>query len=159
MRRTLHESLVAYPAHFAREETAAVRAVLRRAFRGRRTRALCLNWQAAFNQFPTAETWRDELIPALNDVVAELSSRGVRAIRLYQRARISACLAFGYVFRSTSNFSLWVQQYDAWWRTRPFDRTLKAAHQQEQTHDEDGNDLTIEIAVSQGASARRRCLA
>jgi hypothetical protein len=55
--------------------------------------ALLLDWRPLFAPFPVPDQWRDELLPALDDLREALGAAGVTRMRLYPQARNSAALA------------------------------------------------------------------
>lgn len=109
---------------------------------------LLLDWRPCFAPFPSAEQWRDELMPALDDLREALGRAGVTRIRLYPQARTSASLAFGYVFRRETGVQLAIPQRLGDWQTggpageSAFDGVVTPV-------EADGRDLTIELPVTQ----------
>jgi hypothetical protein len=72
---------------------------------------------------PTLESWTTELLPQLIILQQQLAAAKHRVVAVRPKAHLSAGYAFGYVFRETTGFDLWVEQplrntgQSQWWRT------------------------------------------
>ncbi|NJN19155.1 MAG: toll/interleukin-1 receptor domain-containing protein [Oscillochloris sp.] len=113
---------------------------------------------------PSLETWGHELHPALEELASVFQRIGHRLpIKLRPHgSRLSVALAFGYVFRKSAGFQLWVEQITSaqqsetgaqWWRTDDpasrADDTSPLVQQPTIDHDPAGTDLTLEVTMSQ----------
>jgi hypothetical protein len=58
---------------------------------------------------PSAETWRDELLPRLNGLPAEIGAAGW--VRLAGQCALSTGFAFGHVFRAKERFQIELAQF------------------------------------------------
>jgi hypothetical protein len=83
-----------------------------------------LEWSAMFQPgLPAPATWADELLPQLNMLKQQLADAKHRVVAVRPKAHLSAGYAFGYTFRETTGFDLWVEQplrntnQSQWWRT------------------------------------------
>jgi hypothetical protein len=83
-----------------------------------------IDWTALFDGgLPSADAWSEQLLPELYRLKARIVQGGGQVIALRAKAHLSACLAFGYVFRAPTGYRLWVEQSDLhtrqaqWWRT------------------------------------------
>jgi hypothetical protein len=145
---TLDTTIAAYPERFVSKGTAEV-SMLTFPPVGRGLHApLQLDWQSAFKPFPSEDEWRDRLLPALDDLREALGRARVSAIKFYPQARLSAALAFGYVFRETTKVGLWVSQSDEWWPTRPYEAQQGPARIEVEELDAAARDLTLELSVT-----------
>lgn len=130
----IHVDLVTFPGHTAQPPD-----------------HLVLDWVAEFTSgFPSAATWASTLMPDLGRALATCGAQQSRLIALHPKARISAGIAFGYTFRETAGYQIWIEQKpNEWWRTsaRPSDETpLNVQHLE---CDARLPDTTIEIGLPQ----------
>jgi hypothetical protein len=147
-RKMLEATLAAYPDRFVTEQTADV-SLFTFPISGDGARVpLLLDWRPWFTPFPSEAAWRDDLLPALNDLGQALKAAGVKAIKVSAKARLSAMLAFGYEFRQPTEIQLWVNQGDEWWHTRPYAKQAGPAMMSSEELVSDGRDITIEISVN-----------
>ncbi|WP_129675788.1 SAVED domain-containing protein [Candidatus Chloroploca sp. Khr17] len=146
--KILKAAMQAYPERFAHQETIELSLFTFPASGTGRHAPLQLNWQAAFQPFPSEAAWRDQLLPALNDLRECLGEAGIRAIKCYPQARLSAMVAFGYIFREPTKIKLWINQHDEWWPTQTYTTQHGPALITTQAGDPAGRDLTIEVSVN-----------
>ncbi|MCG8348643.1 MAG: SAVED domain-containing protein [Chloroflexales bacterium] len=124
--------------------------------------ACVLDWMPYFPQEAppaAAQVWAETLLPTLRDLWQDLARLPHKAIALRIKAVLSAGLAFGYVFRETTGFRLWIEQPTsgadggrdvAWWDSNappaPHDALL---HEESRTRGKGASDCLIELAISQ----------
>jgi len=83
-----------------------------------------LDWRPYFtgdeskrdHQLTDPADWNTRLLPELYALEAKINKRPP-LVRVYGRARLSAWLAFGYVFAEVANYTLDVEQKGDFWRT------------------------------------------
>jgi hypothetical protein len=151
-RKLLEEMVTAYPDRFITEQTANV-SLFTFPISGDGARvALLLDWQPWFDPFPGETEWRNDLLPALNDLRQVLGAASVKAIKFSAKARLSAVMAFGYVFREPTGINLWINQGDEWWPTRSYAEQSGPATVNSEELAPDARDITIEISVNADVS-------
>ncbi len=124
--------------------------------------ARVLDWTAYFppKSPPAAPpVWAETLLPALEDLRQDLAQLPYKAIALRIRAVLSAGLAFGYVFRVTTGFRLWIEQQtsavDGRWQNEWWDSNAAPSpnatllNEEARTLREDAGECLIELAISQ----------
>ncbi|MDZ4719993.1 MAG: SAVED domain-containing protein [Roseiflexaceae bacterium] len=83
-----------------------------------------LGWSDRFQPtLPSRDIWSNELLPQLEALKQQLALANHRVVAVRPKAHLSAGYAFGYVFRETTGFHLWIEQavrntgQAQWWRT------------------------------------------
>lgn len=124
-----------------------------------RPAAASLDWTSLCTDgVPSLETWRERLLPALTDLEKVLREDVRRPITLRpDGTRISPAFGFGYVFRETSKFHLWVEQVfrstnPQWWRTDEPHEERDLLTDTSEDHDRAGIDFTLEISINRVVS-------
>jgi hypothetical protein len=113
-----------------------------------------LDWTDHFKPTaPPPEVWHNQLLPQLTTLYNQLYPQRPKRIQLYLNARLSAALAFGYVFRGLANMQITaIDQYDMCWQTGTCPANMRPLEETPEEVDADGTDLTIEISVTQSTN-------
>ena len=107
-----------------------------------------LDWRRYYDQVtPAPALWQSTLIPELLAMKQRLKCKKTMTLLLDSDTRLSAALAFGYVFRETTSFQLRVNQYGDIWSTE-LRETISAPLTNPQTDllGGAGSDVTIELS-------------
>ncbi len=76
---------------------------------------LDIDWTASHENGPSVEQWRDELLPALNDVADALALQGRGVVDVWLKARLPAAIALGYTFPAKGSVTLHLRNERAEW--------------------------------------------
>jgi hypothetical protein len=111
-----------------------------------------LAWAVRFTPaLPTPAIWHDDLLPELHQLLGKLRKHPSRLIALRPKAHLSAALAFGYTFRSTTGFQIWIEQApNHWWRTSGPAAEASPLHVETLQLDR-GDDTVVEVSVARDA--------
>ncbi len=119
-----------------------------------------LDWSSYFvPDPPVADVWNQQLIPQLRSLLKKCGEHPSRDLVVHARAHISAALAFGYTFPTTSPYDLWVEQkHNEWWRSKidiqksvPLEEIVIDAHLPELP--EQANEISVEISIARDIRA------
>jgi hypothetical protein len=111
--------------------------------------ALSLEWESLDRPVPLDPQLWAALPDALSAVKNALKWRA-DVVRLRGSARISAALVFGYIFRETTLFNIWVQGRDGMeWRTRRSNSDDLPLVEEHIALDPAAQDVTLEINITQ----------
>ena len=82
--------------------------------------AKAIDWSQYFEpNLPTQATWNDTLLPNLQQQLHVCEKEQLCDIALRAKAHITAALAFGHTFPSTSTYDVWVEQSPSeWWHSK-----------------------------------------
>lgn len=82
--------------------------------------AKSIDWTQYFEpKLPEPITWKDTLLPNLQAQLAACEAEQCCDIALRAKAHITAALAFGYTFPTTSTYDVWVEQNPTeWWHSK-----------------------------------------
>jgi hypothetical protein len=124
--------------------------------------ARVLDWTPYFPQGAppaTPQIWVETLLPALRDLWQDLAQMLYKAIALRIKAVLSVGLAFGYVFRETTGFRIWIEQQTTgvdgsrqseWWDSNAAPSpNVTLLNEESRPPREDASDCLIELAISQ----------
>ncbi|NCC36865.1 MAG: SAVED domain-containing protein, partial [Chloroflexia bacterium] len=113
-----------------------------------------IDWIEAFGSGnPTSLTWEQQLFPDLERYVRMFRREQKSVIDLRAFARNAAGLAFGAVFCQRAGFQIhYTDNRDQVWRTDAAVSVPAPLTLTETLVDNDGNDLVVELAVTQGAA-------
>ncbi|WP_129675761.1 SAVED domain-containing protein [Candidatus Chloroploca sp. Khr17] len=115
---------------------------------------ILIDWVEAFGSGdPTPLTWEQQLLPDLERYVRMFRREQKSVIDLRAFARNAAGLAFGAVFCQRAGFQIhYTDNRDQVWRTDAAVSVPAPLTLTETLVDNDGNDLVVELAVTQGAA-------
>lgn len=107
-----------------------------------------LDWRSYYHQAtPQLELWQSTLMPELLAMKQRLKRRKATTLLLDSDTRLSAALAFGYVFRESAGFQLRVNQYGDLWTTESHEAvTAPLTPPQVDPVNDIGADVTIELS-------------
>jgi len=119
--------------------------------------ALSLNWSELYApqppdpgpvRYPPPDEWRELLLPALDDLRFSLGHTSLRCINLFAFARLAACVALGYSFRSVAGLQFRLRQGEGWWETAPHNSSLQPLDLVPLDATGDSPDLILELNVT-----------
>lgn len=108
-----------------------------------------LDWTAYFvTNPPTPELWNQHLAPQLRAMLNLCGEHQSRTLAVHAKAHISAAIAFGYMFPTTSPYHLWVEQKpDEWWLSKLDVRKTSPLIEQEILIDANQTESSIELSI------------
>jgi hypothetical protein len=113
---------------------------------------LDLNWTQYFpgkDEIPEYALWKDELLPALEDVKNGLSTTTAsRRLHVGVQAILAAAFALGYVFRESSSFTLLLEGHHGIWSTSGPVSDATPLQQTNYGGSGDEHSALIELAIS-----------
>jgi hypothetical protein len=117
-----------------------------------RSEEYLIDWTAFFQQGdPAPAIWNQQLFPELERHQMVLANLQLRQIHLRAHARNSVGLAFGYVFRKTSGFTIqYSDNHGVLWQTNATALSRSPLTRSDQLIQQQGTDLVIEVAITQG---------
>jgi hypothetical protein len=115
---------------------------------------ILIDWSDAFNSvMPLPQAWQEQLLPELKSIYSRMREQEIKLIQLTINARISAALAFGYVFRRTSGIQIVAtDQHGRHWRTGDCIPDTPILNESSEQVDTTGIDITVEISIAQHVS-------
>jgi len=101
-----------------------------------------------FAKLFSQETWDTFIRPALLDVKNSILDTGRSTLRIIPKAHLTIGLAFGFIFKRVTGFSLTIQQGDQWWSTDDHEGDAPSLEITTVPNTVGSSHLAIEISIS-----------
>jgi len=108
-----------------------------------------LDWSSYFaSDPPSAELWSQELMPALHALLKLCGEDPSCTLAVHPKAHISAAIAFGYTFPTTSPYEIWVEQkLNEWWRSKLDVKASAPLVAEEVIVDTERSEISVELSI------------